>query len=275
MKICNRLEKSYKEYTLPTRLIFCLYVPGKVAVNGTISYASQEPWLFPSSIKQNILFGDIYDFSRYNDAIESCALTYDLSLLKHGDETLVADRGHNLSKGQQARINLARAIYGKNDIYLLDDSLTSLDESVQDFIFNKSILELLASKIVVMVSQNPKHIERADIVITLGKGKISSILRQNRIAKRLPLKTENIVPQNMKTNGNVNFSNNCNTFTKLEHEQDRKVYDEAKKQGRVDLEVYKKYLHSGGSLILVAVIIFLYTLSQYFDSYSDKLLTSW
>jgi hypothetical protein len=84
---------------------------GTVMVGGTISYASQEPWLFTGSVQQNILFGQPMDRSRYRQVVRVCALEQDFRLLPHGDRTIVGERGVTLSGGQRARINLARCGY--------------------------------------------------------------------------------------------------------------------------------------------------------------------
>ena len=81
---------------------------GSVKVNGSIAYASQEPWSFNSSIRQNILFGKTYDEKRFNEVISVCAMERDLKLFPFADKTLVGERGVSLSGGQKARITLAR-----------------------------------------------------------------------------------------------------------------------------------------------------------------------
>jgi ATP-binding cassette, subfamily C (CFTR/MRP), member 4 len=71
--------------------------------------------------------------------IKVCALEKDLEILTHGDETIVGEKGVSLSGGQKARINLARAIYRKADIYLLDDPLSAVDSNVGKHIFDRCI----------------------------------------------------------------------------------------------------------------------------------------
>lgn len=79
---------------------------GDVTINGDISYASQEPWIFSSTIKNNIVFGQKYNKLRYQEIVKSCALLQDFQELPCGEETLCGERGSSLSGGQRARISL-------------------------------------------------------------------------------------------------------------------------------------------------------------------------
>lgn len=83
---------------------------GSIVVGGSISYASQEPWLFIASVQQNILFGQPMDRNRYRQVVRACALEQDFRQLPHGDRTIVGERGITLSGGQKARISLARCV---------------------------------------------------------------------------------------------------------------------------------------------------------------------
>lgn len=77
---------------------------GSVEINGSISYASQEPWIFAGSVRHNILFGEIYDPDRYKVVVETCALMKEFEQLEYGDNTIIGDRGASLSNSQKARI---------------------------------------------------------------------------------------------------------------------------------------------------------------------------
>lgn len=77
---------------------------GSITIDGSISYASQEAWVFAASVRQNILFGDEFDCIRYNEVIETCALRKDFAQFPYGDLTIVGERGASLSGGQRARV---------------------------------------------------------------------------------------------------------------------------------------------------------------------------
>lgn len=116
---------------------------GEMEVNGVISYSDQKAWIFEGSIKNNIIFTNEFNAERYKTVVHICALERDFELLPHGDETIVGDRGVSLSGGQKARVNLARTIYKKADIYLLDDPLSAVDVHVGKHIFDKCIKDFL------------------------------------------------------------------------------------------------------------------------------------
>lgn len=105
-------------------------INGEVVVRGRIAYVAQQPWVMNASVKENIVFGHRWDPAFYNQTVEACALTDDFKQLPDGDQTEVGERGISLSGGQKARLTLARAVYARADIYLLDDVLSAVDQHV-------------------------------------------------------------------------------------------------------------------------------------------------
>ena len=128
--------------------------------------------MFSGTIKENILFGQPLEESKYERIIDVCALKEDFKRLPDGDQTVVGERGEVLSGGQQAKVSLAHAVYADGDIYLLDDPLSAVDFKVGQHIFNKCIKDLLGNKIVLFASHQQKHMENADQVIVLYKGRV-------------------------------------------------------------------------------------------------------
>lgn len=147
---------------------------GSITVNGSISYASQEPWLFEGSVRNNIVFVEEFNEQRYKQVIEVCALERDFQLLPQGDETIVGEQGSSLSGGQKARVNLARAIYKQSDIYLLDDPLSAVDTNVGKHIFEKCVNGFLAGKLCILVTHQLQYLKNVDHVILMNNGKIEA-----------------------------------------------------------------------------------------------------
>ncbi|XP_061760631.1 ATP-binding cassette sub-family C member 4-like [Nerophis ophidion] len=143
---------------------------GMLTVRGQLNYASQQPWVFPGSIRSNILFGRVLDPHKYERVLRACALKKDLELFPDGDMTLIGDKGGNLSGGQKARINLARAVYEEADIYLLDDPLSAVDAEVGKYLFEACICGLLKNKCRILVTHQLQHLRTADQIVVVKEG---------------------------------------------------------------------------------------------------------
>uniref|UniRef100_T1GG36 ABC transporter domain-containing protein n=1 Tax=Megaselia scalaris TaxID=36166 RepID=T1GG36_MEGSC len=89
---------------------------GNLKVGGKLSYASQDPWVFQGTVKDNIVFVEEYDPVRYAEVVKACALLPDFKRFPDGDETVIGERGVTLSGGQKARISLARATRFLKDV---------------------------------------------------------------------------------------------------------------------------------------------------------------
>lgn len=248
---------------------------GLITVEGKVSYASQEPWLFAGTIKQNILFGQPIDIKRYEKVIEVCALERDLSLLPYGDKTIVGERGVTLSGGQRARINLARAIYRNADIYLLDDPLSAVDTHVGKQIFKNCILEFLKDKCVILITHQLQYLEDSNKIVLIEDGKIITYgsygeLNQNGI---------NFNYQNRHAREKLleNSQSHYRCFSKNGVKQDKELHEvkEHKSEGDIDKDVYAAYMKGGGSFLSAFLVVSLFILTQVLSSTSDYFVAYW
>lgn len=160
---------SGKSSTLMSMLGELPIASGRLEVNGKISYASQEAWIFSGTIRDNILFGLSYDADRYNEVIRVCSLERDIEILIDGDMTIVGERGVSLSGGQKARVNLARALYNEADIYILDDPLSAVDAPVAKHIFNESLRTFLKKKTVILATHQLQFLRYATKVLVVDR----------------------------------------------------------------------------------------------------------
>jgi ATP-binding cassette subfamily C (CFTR/MRP) protein 4 len=120
-------------------------------------------------VRQNILFGLELDEERYNEVVKVCALEDDFKQLPHGDKTIVGERGVALSGGQKARVNLARGLYQKADIYLMDDPLSAVDSKVSRHIFEKCVKSHLTGYLRILCTHQLQYLPLADHVIVLDE----------------------------------------------------------------------------------------------------------
>uniref|UniRef100_A0A3P8ZF49 Multidrug resistance-associated protein 4 n=1 Tax=Esox lucius TaxID=8010 RepID=A0A3P8ZF49_ESOLU len=140
---------------------------GGIKVTGELTYSSQQPWIFPGTIRSNILFGKEFHPQKYERVLRACALKRDLELLPDGDLEVIGDRGATLSGGQKARVNLARAVYQDADIYLLDDPLSAVDAEVGKHLFEQCICGLLRDKPRILVTHQLQYLKAADQILVM------------------------------------------------------------------------------------------------------------
>ena len=101
-------------------------------------------------------------------------LKKDLELLSFGKNTLVGEKGINLSGGQRDRICIARALFSGTDIFLFDESLSAVDGTVGKNILNDSINLYLKNKIRILITAHVNHLESADNIIVMKNGLIEA-----------------------------------------------------------------------------------------------------
>lgn len=139
----------------------------------------QEPWLQSGTVRENVLFGEPdgdFDAERYAIAIKSSALEHDLRWIPGGDACLLGERGVNLSGGQKARLGLARCVYSRAPLKLLDDPLSALDAVVAKEVFDQCIAGPAMQGCTRVLCTHHKHVlKRCDRVAMLRDGELVAL----------------------------------------------------------------------------------------------------
>uniref|UniRef100_A0A6Q2YDD5 ABC-type glutathione-S-conjugate transporter n=1 Tax=Esox lucius TaxID=8010 RepID=A0A6Q2YDD5_ESOLU len=150
---------------------------GQVSVKGSVAYVPQQAWIQNATLKDNIMFGQERKESWYHRVVEACALLPDLEILPAGDGTEIGEKGLNLSGGQKQRVSLARAVYRKADVYLLDDPLSAVDTHVGQHIFERVVgpRGLLKDKTRVLVTHGLSYLPQADLILVMVEGEITEM----------------------------------------------------------------------------------------------------
>lgn len=148
---------------------------GTVTLRGSVAYVAQQPWVLNASVRDNITFGKPWDPDFYVETVKACALIDDLAQLPTGDQTEVGDKGITLSGGQKARLTLARAVYARADIYLLDDCLSAVDQHVGRHLIEEVFGRrgLLKDRTRILATNSTPVLLEANSIVLIRDGKIS------------------------------------------------------------------------------------------------------
>lgn len=153
---------------------------GYLHVIGRVAYVPQTPWLFKGTLRDNIVFGELFDSIRYYNTVDACCLTPDFGALPLGDLTETDGKGSNLSGGQRQRLSIARAVYSFNrDVFVWDDPFSALDARVAKTIWERVAKGLLRDYTLIITTHLPIFLEQCDQVLLLQGGYLESGTHQS------------------------------------------------------------------------------------------------
>ena len=137
-----------------------------------IAFVDQEPFLFSTSIRNNIAMGRADATDEEIDSIVRCVhLTPDLERWPKGLETIVGERGVSLSGGQKQRIALARALIRNPKILILDDAFSSLDIETEAIILS-NIRRITQALTTILITHRLTITWQVDQILVMERGQI-------------------------------------------------------------------------------------------------------
>lgn len=165
------------------------------------AFVDQTPWIQNTTIRQNIIGPSALNVAWYEEVVRACALDYDIAALpdSHGMlvsvlfsslnklcvntksgkiDTVVGSRGISLSGGQKQRVALARMLYARSELMIIDDGFSGLDAHTEEFVFTKlfgkaGLLRQLQTT-VILVTNAVHRLPYADHIISLdASGRIT------------------------------------------------------------------------------------------------------
>ncbi|KAF2684468.1 ABC bile acid transporter-like protein [Lentithecium fluviatile CBS 122367] len=251
--LLGELDKTSGDFILPDEVV---------------GYCSQTPWLQSMSIRDNILFSYPYEEARYKQVLDACALLPDMAAFKHGDLSNIGENGIGLSGGQKARVALARAVYSKAKVLMLDDPLSALDHQTAEFIVHRLLAgPLLKGRTTVLITH------RTELCHGLAKQWVE--LENGRSTIHGPAPEEENVLQRKHTQESMSEEE----AKKREGEQaaaipDKFIEDEHRATGGVKLRVYWRYIKAG-TLLWWSIAIVVMSIFRVFDIASGWFIKAW
>ncbi|MFC4404727.1 ABC transporter ATP-binding protein [Gracilibacillus xinjiangensis] len=189
-----------------TQLITRFYEPdqGEVLVDGIptnayelkglrkhIGFVLQESFLFSTTIKANIAYGNPDASMEEIIAAAKRAQAHDFIMeMPKGYDTMLGERGMGLSGGQKQRIAIARAILIDPKILVLDDATSAVDMETE-FLIQKALKEVMKDRTTFIIAHRISSLKHADEIIVLNEGSIvergthNQLIQQNGAYRRI------------------------------------------------------------------------------------------
>ncbi|KAE8353805.1 P-loop containing nucleoside triphosphate hydrolase protein [Aspergillus coremiiformis] len=241
------------------------------------AYCSQVPWIQNQTIRQNIVGPYDFDEKWYKFTCWACGLENDLQTISDGDSHMAGSNGLSLSGGQKQRIALARVIYSRPKVAVLDDPFSGLDSKTMALIskrlFGAEGYFRTQGASVVLTTNSYYLLTHADEIIILDNGRVVEqgaykdiLIRSPEIATKLEI-----------SGGNTSISTTADEKTDCEDRNESRPSSESTATAHEDVDwsrqrgtwsVYLYYFHRAGYLPLFffVVLTVLYTFSSVFST---------
>lgn len=141
------------------------------ALRSRIALMPQEPFLFSTTLRDNILMGRDTKDMDLEKVIHTCDLFDTIDAMPQGLETLVGERGVTLSGGQKQRLALARALVEDKPVLILDDPVSQLDTQTARRVID-AIHGLTADRTCIIISHRLSALAACDMIYVLENGRI-------------------------------------------------------------------------------------------------------
>ena len=155
---------------------------------GAVSYVPQDVVIAAGTIRENVALG--YPLSEATDelvmsALKVAQLEKFIASLPDGIDTPVGERGTKISGGQRQRLGIARAMFTRPHLLVLDEATSSLDGETEAGI-SEAIHTLRGATTVVMIAHRLSTVRDADIVVYMDKGRVAAIGTFNQVRDAVP-----------------------------------------------------------------------------------------
>ncbi len=179
-----------------TQLISRFYDPvaGQILIDGrdigeytlktlrkSIGFVLQEPFLFSSSIKDNIAYGSPdATMDQIIDAAKRAQAHEFINEMESGYDTMLGERGMGLSGGQKQRVSIARALLIDPSILILDDATSAVDMETE-FKIQEALQEVMKGRTTFIIAHRISSLKHADEILVLDDGEVAERGRHEQL----------------------------------------------------------------------------------------------
>jgi ATP-binding cassette, subfamily B, bacterial PglK len=157
--------------------------------HAALGVVPQSVFLIDDTLRANIALGvpaDAVDTSRVEAAVELAQLTEFVRSLPRGLDTLVGERGVRISGGERQRIAIARALYRRPTVLVLDEGTSALDNETERHLM-KAVEGMRGTRTVILVAHRLSTVRSCDRILFVENGRVSgadSFLELERTSER-------------------------------------------------------------------------------------------
>lgn len=136
-----------------------------------ISVVFQDGYIFSDTIKNNIIMNKEYNHVWFKDIVKKACLYDIIENLPQRELTKIGENGIKLSKGQEQRVLIARAMYANTEILILDEATSALD-AVNEKIIYENLQDFYKGRTVIVIAHRLSTVKNADTIIVLKQGEV-------------------------------------------------------------------------------------------------------
>lgn len=140
-----------------------------------LGYVPQDVVILDASIRENVAFGEATpEDARVWQSLKSADLAHLVSSFPDGLDTVVGEGGSRLSGGQRQRLGLARCLYRRPEVLVLDESTSALDNETEARVLD-ALGDALSEATVILVAHRLTTVERCDKIVVLDDGRVEAM----------------------------------------------------------------------------------------------------
>ncbi|SDF91623.1 ATP-binding cassette, subfamily B, MsbA [Fontibacillus panacisegetis] len=181
-----------------SKLLMRFYEPdsGDITVNGIviqkfknddwfrhIAFVTQEAYLFPSTIRENLSLGSDYSNEELEYACNLAQIQEFINQFNQGFDTVIGEHGNTLSGGQKQRIILARSLLRTPEILVLDEATSALDLETERLVMRGIDLER-KNKTTIVIAHRLSTIKNADVIFVMQHGDLVEYGAHNELLRK-------------------------------------------------------------------------------------------
>lgn len=142
------------------------------SLGDSIGVVTQETYLFHTSVRQNLIYGDPDADEEHIETAARAAFIHDRIMeLPEGYDTIVGERGYKLSGGEKQRLAIARVILKDPRILILDEATSSLDTTSERLV-QEALVPLMHGRTTIAIAHRLSTILSADVIFVVDRGRI-------------------------------------------------------------------------------------------------------